>query len=339
MKETYAEFCAKLTEQMQSDPRFSEVKLVNDCSQGAEYLSVKLSEEYAPEHTCQIHLYNIYHESPSPLYNQIPDEIFHVMKRFIDTPLYARDGTLSYRRLLPTLFVRAVPYSVSRAENTIHQVVGDICLIVYSKVSEDERTLLSTAVPYHLLQEWGLDEEEVMRDAMNNTLVLASPRFYILEELLFDPYHYRGEDFYTTTKDDLLRRKDGESWGFCLTTEKMVNGAVTPFLPGVAERIGNMLEGDYYLVFTSIHEVMIHEVGVIEPEQIRKVLSETILSCNIHGETLTRELYRYNREKNVIEMVERKKEEEVHDGNEDERGLDGNKAESGDACRDENSHT
>ena len=305
MKETYAEFCTKLTEQMRKDPRFSDVKLQNDSIQGAEYLSVRLSEEYAPEHTCQIHLYNVYHESPSPLYTQIPDEIFHVMKKFIDTPLYAQRGDHSYQRLLPTLFVRAVPFSTSRAENTIHKVVGDICLIVYSKISEDERTLLSTAVPFHLLEEWGLDEEEVMQDAMNNTLTLASPRFYILEELLFDPYHYKGEDFYTTTKDDLLRQGEGEPWGFCLTTDKMVNGAVTPFLPGVAERIGNLLEGDYYLVFTSIHEVMIHEVGVIEPEQIREVLSETIRSCNNHGETLTQELYRYDRQKNAIEMVER----------------------------------
>ena len=46
--------------------------------------------------------------------------------------------------------------------------------------------------------------------------------------------------------------------GNCLSTSRKTNGAVAVFLPGVAERLAYLLDSDFYMVFTSIHEVMIH---------------------------------------------------------------------------------
>mgnify|MGYP000258453143 CR=1 FL=1 len=42
--------------------------------------------------------------------------------------------------------------------------------------------------------------------------------------------------------------------------------------PGVAEQLAYMLDSDFYMVFTSVHEVMIHNDKFVEPEDLQCVL-------------------------------------------------------------------
>ena len=67
---------------------------------------------------------------------------------------------------------------------------------------------------------------------------------------------------------DFILRKD--SGGNCLSTTERTNGAVAVFLPGVAERLGKLLGSGFYMVFTSIHEVMIHRDSAVEVEELIK---------------------------------------------------------------------
>ena len=64
--------------------------------------------------------------------------------------------------------------------------------------------------------------------------------------------------------------------GNCLSTEKRTNGAAAIFLPGVARRLAELMEADLYLVFTSVHEVMVHSADMVYPEDLKDVLMDTI---------------------------------------------------------------
>lgn len=68
--------------------------------------------------------------------------------------------------------------------------------------------------------------------------------------------------------------------GNCLSTSKKTNGAVAVFLPGVAERLAALLESDFYMVFTSIHEVMIHNDRNVEPERSERGIAGNHKICN-----------------------------------------------------------
>ena len=72
--------------------------------------------------------------------------------------------------------------------------------------------------------------------------------------MIFNP-EYEGESF-MNLGDKCELKKD--AMGNCLSTTKKTNGAVAVFLPGVAEQLAYMLDSDFYMVFTSVHEVMIH---------------------------------------------------------------------------------
>ena len=84
--------------------------------------------------------------------------------------------------------------------------------------------------------------------------------------------------------------------GNCLSTTIRTNGAVAIFLPGVAERIGQLMGGGFYMVFTSIHEVMIHNADHSYPEDLENVLRETLREATPEEDFLTDKIYRYCRE-------------------------------------------
>lgn len=65
---------------------------------------------------------------------------------------------------------------------------------------------------------------------------------------------------------------------------------------GVAEQLAYMLDSDFYMVFTSVHEVMIHNDKFVEPEDLQCVLRDTIREATPERDYLTSRIYQYNRE-------------------------------------------
>ena len=90
--------------------------------------------------------------------------------------------------------------------------------------------------------------------------------------------------------------------GNCLSTTKRTNGAAAVFLPGVAERIAALLEDSFYMVFTSIHEVMIHRASCVDPEDLRLVLADTVRETTPPEDFLTLNIFRYDRESGTFAM-------------------------------------
>ena len=93
---------------------------------------------------------------------------------------------------------------------------------------------------------------------------------------------------------DFILRKD--SGGNCLSTTERTNGAVAVFLPGVAERLGKLLGSGFYMVFTSIHEAMIHDDRNITREALAPILSTTLQECVSEEDFLTRKIGHYHPE-------------------------------------------
>ena len=87
-----------------------------------------------------------------------------------------------------------------------------------------------------------------------------------------------------------------DSIGSCLSTARRTNGAVAIFLPGVAKRLADLMDADFYMVFTSIHEVMIHNEKSADPEELKKVLEDTVNETTPPEDFLTYQIYHYDLE-------------------------------------------
>ena len=112
------------------------------------------------------------------------------------------------------------------------------------------------------------------------------------EKLFYNP-DYDGESFMSPDHELVMEKN---SIGICLSTARRTNGAIAIFLPGVARRLAELLEGDYFIVFTSIHEVMIHSVERVYPEDLENVLQQTLQVATPKEDYLTSKIYRYSQE-------------------------------------------
>ena len=125
-----------------------------------------------------------------------------------------------------------------------------------------------------------------------NTYFISPPRIFYWEKLVYNP-DYDGECFMDLNHEFYLTR---DSIGSCLSTARRTNGAVAIFLPGVAKRLADLMDADFYMVFTSIHEVMIHNADHSYPEDLENVLRETLREATPEEDFLTDKIYRYCRE-------------------------------------------
>ena len=83
--------------------------------------------------------------------------------------------------------------------------------------------------------------------------------------------------------------------GSCLSTSIRTNGAVAIFLPDVAQRIADLMDDDFYIVFTSVHEAMIHPKRMSCPEDLERILKETLKEATPDEDFLTDEIYYYDK--------------------------------------------
>lgn len=230
------------------------------------------------------------------------DKIMEQLEKISKSHVLDAAGKLrDYGEAKNSLFIRPLNYSKEKRnlQNAVYRKVGDLALVLYMKAGEQDGCLISFKIREEYLDMWGMEKETVIGEALKNTSALYPPRIYRWQEMAFHP-GYEGEVFMEKDPENIF----GEfSCGECLSVKGQQNGAIAPFLPGVAERISELLGAGFYLAFTSIHEVMIHDERLIQPKQIAEVLRETIKDYTSETEFLSDHVYYYDKDRKEISMI------------------------------------
>lgn len=199
-----------------------------------------------------------------------------------------------YEKIKSKLFIRLVnadAYS-EKLSDSIYKQVGDIALALYFKVTDTNENAVSTIIHREVFDCWHLDEDEVFNAALLNTYFMSPPRIYLFEKLIAN-LNYGGENFMDINRPHVLNT---DPHGNCLSTTIRTNGAVAVFLPGVADRIAELMNSDFYAVFTSVHEVMIHCTHTVSVDKLESIMADTIESCTSPADVLTHKIYTYSRD-------------------------------------------
>ncbi|MDO4272681.1 MAG: DUF5688 family protein [Eubacteriales bacterium] len=229
-------------------------------------------------------------------------EVLLDVRRAQNSQYFQKTRNLSdYHKVKGDLFIRLLNADRNREElkYAVFQTVGDIALVLYLKVSEEDGCVTSIKIRDEYVEKWGISQERAIEEALLNTYFLSPPRIYQWEKLFFDP-EYGGENFMDIVSGYEINK---EAVGNCLSTTKRTNGAVAVFLPGVAERLAKLIGSGFYLVFTSIHEVMIHNDKKVAPEDLVGVLKDTLKEATPEEDYLTSRIYHYNSDRKEFTCV------------------------------------
>jgi hypothetical protein len=64
----------------------------------------------------------------------------------------------------------------------------------------------------------------------------------------------------------------------------------------VAERFADVLDSDFYMVFTSVHEVMVHKADGVDAVDLSIILQDTLEEATPKEDFLTRKIYKYEKD-------------------------------------------
>lgn len=136
----------------------------------------------------------------------------------------------------------------------------------------------------------GIKEQALFGMAYANTCRAQRPRIYGDWTELLGGGGGEGDFMREGAPYRLCRGAEGST----LTTTARVNGAVALFEPGVARRLGEILAGDYYVAFPSVHFVKIHRCAETSLPDVRRTAGR-MRSAPRPEEYLSDRVYRYVR--------------------------------------------
>lgn len=268
-------------------------------------LNIILAEHDGVYEACSVHvdeLYTAYQDGAklNAIVNYISNDVLHAKNNniYYDKTIELMDYDTAKNRL----FVRLINYgrNADILKNVVYKTFGDIAFTVCAIVDENEYGIVSTKILKFMVKKWGKNDNDIFNEAIKNTYYLTPPRIYKWEGVLCDE-SYTGEIF---MNDEDICDLDKSFSGNTLSTTRKTNGAIAVFLPGVAEKISELLDSDFYMVFTSIHEVMIHSTGSgVDPKDLKLVLQDTLREVTPSSDYLTEKIYKYNRKTHKFECV------------------------------------
>lgn len=306
MEKGYEEFVEELRQGLLKATGFEESRI---------YL--KLKEDYPPtagdrlflecalkgetREVCALHVKELYEEYQNGTdVKEMVQEAIEDINKMKNAGFFEKAMNLSdYEKVKKDLFIRLLNVKIHEEDlqNAIYRTVGDIALVLYMQIGEADHCITSIKIKTDVLNRWNRNQDQIFEDALLNTYFISPPRIYFWEKLLFNP-DYEGENFMDLLSGHQEIKKD--NIGNCLSTTKRTNGAVAIFLPGVMQRLSTLLGGSLYMVFTSIHEVMVHNDRFVEPEELRKVLKDTIKDATPEEDFLSLYIYHYDRDTGEI---------------------------------------
>ena len=136
---------------------------------------------------------------------------------------------------------------------------------------------------------WGLDPEEVWKEALINTFLLAPPRMYVSAKDCHEPAYAKGAFMATDYQPEPIN----PLCGMMITTTSIMGGAIAMFYPGVQEKLAELTNGSYYVVFTSINEAHVYLEKTSSPRMILQSFKR-YLKAEGPENILTRKLFRYD---------------------------------------------
>lgn len=147
--------------------------------------------------------------------------------------------------------------NANRLERMAHKTFGDFSAVYYVNLNDDDNCEFGAGVTEALLEEWGIDVEQLHEDAMKAGMK---------REAVFCNMTDRRNDSVKGIFINLLLEKDEAEKAdsnsiYYLTGRNRRFGAAFIINEDIRRRIGEILEDDYYVLPSSVHEVVIVPAG------------------------------------------------------------------------------
>lgn len=196
-----------------------------------------------------------------------------------DLPEMTREG------IKDKIFIRVINTRTNqeRLKDLVSLLVdGGYSLIAYIEMDAPKKDAM-IQVTKNMAEEMGYDERELMRDAIKNTMDAYPAELAEMQKVLMDVSGLRR----LVPGDNLLNAVSAPAEDLSMlviTNSDKFFGAAALFYPEVEKRIAEITGGSYYVLPSSVHEMIIlPDNGRLEERELAQMV-RTINAAEVHPE-------------------------------------------------------
>lgn len=221
--------------------------------------------------------------------------------------VFPTEENLSYAVCRSHMIMRPVNFDRCRQElgSAVYRKIGDMALVLHLLTCEKSKSSLTIQLSRNTVMPWKLTENQLITEAFMNTCRKMPPRlFHGNDRRTFFPYSegvLLAEERGRPTKIAVWNDAEGKR-GYLLTTTERINGAIAFFYPGIKDILAEKMGGDYYVVFPSRHEAMIHPVACTNAREVRASIQH-INAIYGEGEMLSDRVFCYHRNRRLLQLL------------------------------------
>lgn len=189
-------------------------------------------------------------------------------------------------------------------ENIPHVKLLDLSIVFYALLDVNDAGTVTMLIRNKNMQDWGIGREKLCTDAKENAVKLLPAQMLpiggVVKELL------QGEK---KCEENLLEKKmvweNNMDFMYVLTNSIRSFGAACMAYPNVLAQIGALVGENYYILPSSVHEVMIvPQSKSVEPKELNEMICEINETQVEEEEVLGNHAYYYEKDTGRLSMEE-----------------------------------
>lgn len=242
--------------------------------------------------------------------DEIVDEIINFYETSSESAgMIQEDFTFEFEEMKDQIIFRVVNYEKNK--NLLSQVpyirVLDLAVTFHCLMRNEGNGIGCIRITKEHLNDWQIGVERLMKIAYKNTQRIFPPVLRPMEEVVADLME-QGELF-NQEEIDGLKSPDSPSAMYVLTNRMGINGAACILYPNVLEHVASFLGASFYILPSSIHEVILvpsRETTHFEIMQEKQRLSDMVKEINetqvAREEVLSDTVYEYDVIKEFLKL-------------------------------------
>lgn len=190
-----------------------------------------------------------------------------------------------YENVKPKLGFKLLHYEMNREllNQVPHKKYLDLAIVCYCDIKDKRIGHGSILIRNEHVDMWKIEDKQLIQDAIKNMPLLYPVDFMNMAVVLKELYR------------DSVNLLDMELPMYVLTNTERIHGAASLLYEGQLERIGKILEQDFYVLPSSIHEVIIvPKSKSADEEELSRMVDEINHEQLAREEILSNHAYRYS---------------------------------------------
>ena len=252
------------------------------------------------------------------IFSDIFKQIISTYESHKDDEIIDIEHFSNYEEVKKSLSIKLINYELNEdmLDDVPYRLYEDLALVCVVEIPVDKESMGNVLIHNNHICMWGVKSEQLFEDAIENANSNDTVFVKKLTDTIMDLYTEEDDESEVNaiagnTSDvfEVCRKEPGTL--YVLSNAKQINGAAVIVYPNLLQRLAEALNCDFYIVPSSIHEVIIlPEIVSGYITNINSMIRTVNADVLSHQEILSEHAYMYSlKDKKLLSVLDVKDEQ------------------------------